>query len=59
MTGRPRIPRWSTGISARAAYLESDKAENLPLFGHFGFEVEDRHVVLDTPVWFMLRAAKK
>lgn len=43
----------------RAAYLENDKAENLPLFGHFGFEVEDRHAVLDTPVWFMLRAAKK
>lgn len=43
----------------RAAYLENDKAENLPLFEHFGFEVENRHLVLDTPVWFMLRAAKK
>lgn len=43
----------------RAAYLENDKAENLPLLEHFGFEVEDRHPVLDTPIWFMLRAAKK
>lgn len=43
----------------RAAYLENDKHENLPFFEHFGFEVEKRHPVLDTPVWFMMRAAKK
>src|SRR5690606_28627021 len=43
----------------RAAYLENDKPENLPLFADFGFEVEDRHAVPDAPVWFMLRAAKE
>jgi ribosomal protein S18 acetylase RimI-like enzyme len=38
-----------------AGYLENDKAENLPFFERFGFEVDDEHVVLGTRNWFMLR----
>jgi len=39
-----------------AAYLENDKAENLPLFARFGFQVEEEHEVLGVRNWFMLRA---
>ena len=42
-----------------AAYLENDRAENLPLLERFGFQVEDEHEVLGVPTWFMLRAAKE
>ena len=42
-----------------AAYLENDRAENLPLLERFGFRVEDEHEVLGVPNWFMLRAAKE
>jgi GNAT superfamily N-acetyltransferase len=41
-----------------AAYLENDKAENLPLFERFGFQVEEEHEVLGVRNWFMLRPAK-
>jgi GNAT superfamily N-acetyltransferase len=49
--------RVDTGGSA--AYLENDRAENLPLLERFGFRVEDEHEVLGVPNWFMLRAAKE
>lgn len=41
-----------------AGYLENDKAENLPLFARFGFEVIGEHEVLGVPTWFMLRQAR-
>lgn len=39
-----------------AAYLENDKAENLPLFARFGFRVAEEHEVLGVQNWFLLRA---
>jgi GNAT superfamily N-acetyltransferase len=42
-----------------AAYLENDKAENLPLFERFGFQVAEEHEVLGVRNWFMLRAPAK
>jgi ribosomal protein S18 acetylase RimI-like enzyme len=38
-----------------AAYLETDKPENVRFYERFGFEVIDEELVLDTRNWFMLR----
>jgi ribosomal protein S18 acetylase RimI-like enzyme len=38
-----------------AAYLETDKPENVVFYERFGFEIVDEAVVLNTPNWFMRR----
>jgi len=40
-----------------AAYLETDKPENVALYGRFGFEVVDEAEVLGVTNWFMWREA--
>jgi GNAT superfamily N-acetyltransferase len=39
------------------AYLETDKPENVALYGRFGFEVVEEADVLDAENWFMWRPA--
>ncbi len=39
-----------------AAYLETDKPENVVFYERFGFGVVDEELVLDTRNWFMHRA---
>ena len=39
------------------AYLETDKPENVALYGRFGFEVVDEAEVLGVANWFMWREA--
>jgi ribosomal protein S18 acetylase RimI-like enzyme len=39
------------------AYLETDKPENVALYGRFGFEVMEEAEVLGTANWFMWREA--
>jgi ribosomal protein S18 acetylase RimI-like enzyme len=39
------------------AYLETDKPENVALYGRFGFEVVEEAKVLGVSNWFMWRAA--
>ena len=39
------------------AYLETDKPENVALYGRFGFEVVEEAEVLGVPNWFMWREA--
>jgi len=39
------------------AYLETDKPENVALYGRFGFEVVEEAEVLGVPNWFMWRDA--
>ena len=39
------------------AYLETDKPENVALYGRFGFDVVDEAEVLGIPNWFMWREA--
>lgn len=41
-----------------AAYLETDKPENVRFYERFGFEVVDEATVLGTPNWFMSRVAR-
>jgi ribosomal protein S18 acetylase RimI-like enzyme len=41
----------------QGAYLETDKPENVALYGRFGFEVVDEAEVLGVPNWFMWREA--
>jgi hypothetical protein len=41
----------------RAAYLETDRPENVRLYERFGFRTVRREPVLGVPSWFMLRAA--
>jgi GNAT superfamily N-acetyltransferase len=38
-----------------AAYLETDKPENVVFYERFGFEVIDEAEVLETPNWYMRR----
>ena len=38
-----------------AAYLETDKEENVTFYKRFGFEVVDEHCILGIKNWFMLR----
>ena len=38
-----------------AAYLETDKAENVTFYQRFGFRVTAQEDVLGVPNWFMLR----
>jgi ribosomal protein S18 acetylase RimI-like enzyme len=38
-----------------AAYLETDKEENVTFYKRFGFEVVDEHTVLGIKNWFMFR----
>ncbi len=40
------------------AYLETDRAENVPLYRKFGFAVVGEGQVLGVPNWFMTRPAK-
>lgn len=40
-----------------AAYLETDKPENVALYGRFGFEVVEEATVLGVQNWFMWRPA--
>jgi ribosomal protein S18 acetylase RimI-like enzyme len=40
-----------------AAYLETDKLQNVMFYERFGFEAVDEQVVLGVPNWFMRRAA--
>jgi ribosomal protein S18 acetylase RimI-like enzyme len=39
-------------------YLETDKASNVTFYEKFGFETTASALVLDTPNWFMMRAAR-
>lgn len=39
------------------SYLETEKPENVALYGRFGFEVIESDEVLGVPNWFMWRAA--
>jgi ribosomal protein S18 acetylase RimI-like enzyme len=39
------------------SYLETDKPENVALYGRFGFEVVEEAEVLGAPNWFMWREA--
>lgn len=39
------------------AYLETDKPENVALYGRYGFQVTEEAEVLGTPNWFMWRDA--
>ena len=41
-----------------AAYLETDKPENVRFYERFGFEVIGEQQVLGVPNWFMLRPAR-
>ena len=41
-----------------AAYLETDKPENVRLYEKFGFEVVEEATILDTPNWFMSRTTR-
>jgi GNAT superfamily N-acetyltransferase len=41
-----------------AAYLETDKAENVQLYQRFGFQVTSETPVLGVPNWFMWRAGQ-
>lgn len=41
-----------------AAYLETDKPENVAMYEHFGFVVTGETPVLDVPNWFMWRAPR-
>lgn len=43
----------------RAAYVENDRAENLPLLERFGFAANEAHKVLGVRNWFMLRPARQ
>jgi len=39
-------------------WLETDKAENVRLYGRFGYEVEEEAEVLGVPNWFMRRPGR-
>lgn len=39
-----------------AAYLETDKIENTPLYQRFGFVITEDALVLGVPNWFMWRS---
>lgn len=39
------------------SYLETDKPENVALYGRFGFEIVEEAEVLGVPNWFMWRPA--
>ncbi|MDP2731104.1 MAG: GNAT family N-acetyltransferase [Dehalococcoidales bacterium] len=39
-----------------AAYLETEKIENLPLYQRFGFVMTEEETVLGVPCWFMWRS---
>jgi ribosomal protein S18 acetylase RimI-like enzyme len=41
--------------SISAAYLETDKVENVSFYERFGFRLVAEDVVLDVPNWFMMR----
>ncbi len=41
-----------------AVYLETDRAENVPLYERFGFAVTASEPLLSVPNWFMWRAAR-
>lgn len=41
-----------------AAYLKTDKAENVRFYERFGFEAIEEAMVLHKPNWFMRRAAR-
>lgn len=42
-----------------AAYLETDKPENVRFYEKFGFQVTGEEEVLGVTNWFMLRRAEK
>lgn len=41
--------------SGKAAYLETDRVENVRLYERFGFSVTEEELLLDTRNWFMWR----
>jgi predicted N-acetyltransferase YhbS len=41
-----------------AAYLETDRPENVPLYGRFGFVVTDEEQILGVTNWFMWRSPR-
>ncbi len=44
--------------SGQAAYLETDRQENVPLYERHGFEVIGEEAVIGMPNWFMRREAR-
>jgi hypothetical protein len=42
-----------------AAFLETDKSDNVRFYARFGFEVTAMEEVLGTPNWWMSRTARK
>lgn len=55
--GGSMMERFVEVVDGDAAYLETDKPENVRFYERFGFEVVDEAEVLGVPNWFMWRAA--
>jgi GNAT superfamily N-acetyltransferase len=45
--------------TGRAAYLETDRAENVRLYERFGWSVREEASTLGVHVWFMWRTARE
>jgi ribosomal protein S18 acetylase RimI-like enzyme len=44
--------------AGEAAYLETDKPENVRFYERFGFEIVGDEQVIGVPNWYMARTAK-
>jgi len=55
--GRALLERFLAAVDAagEAAYLETDRAENVPFYTGAGFRVRERVCVLGVPVWLLHR----
>ena len=58
-TGDPRFAEYTRRLDGDGedAYLETDKVENVALYGRYGFEVVEEAEVLGVANWFMWRSA--
>jgi len=54
------VERFVPGVdaSAGAAYLETDKPQNVVFYRRFGFEVTAERTVLGVRTWFIWRGAQ-
>ncbi|MGH2985106.1 MAG: GNAT family N-acetyltransferase [Solirubrobacterales bacterium] len=57
--GSLMLAEYTRRLDARGehSYLETDKPENVALYGRFGFEILEEAEVLEVPNWFMWRPA--